>query len=126
MTVKSESRKLKASSFKRSICPIACALDVIGDKWSLLIIRDLFQGKHRYNQFLESREGITTNILAERLQRLENAGLVHKTRYQNHPVRYEYHLTTTGTTLEPVIWSIVDWANQQMPGTYKPVYTHHP
>ncbi len=120
MTIKTETRRLKANSFKRSVCPIACALDLIGDKWTLLIIRDLFKGKHRYNQFHESGEGITTNILAERLQRLEKAGLVCKTPYQTRPVRYEYHLTDTGKTLESVIWSIVDWSNSQIPGTNKP------
>jgi DNA-binding HxlR family transcriptional regulator len=120
MTIKTETRRLKANSFKRSICPIACTLDLMGDKWTLLIIRDLFKGKHRYNQFHESGEGITTNILAERLQRLEKAGLVFKTPYQTRPVRYEYHLTDTGKTLDTVIWSIIEWANRQIPGTNKP------
>jgi DNA-binding HxlR family transcriptional regulator len=120
MAQRTEIRKLNASSFKRSCCPIACMLDVIGDKWTLLIIRDLFRNRHRYNQFLESGEGITTNILAERLQRLEHAGLIKKSPYQKKPVRYEYHLTDTGKSLEPVIWSIVDWANRYIPGTYKP------
>jgi len=120
MVAKTETRRLKANSFKRSICPIACTLDLIGDKWTLLIIRDLFKGKRRYNQFYESSEGITTNILAERLQRLEKAGLVFKTPYQKRPVRYEYHLTDTGKTLDTVIWSMVEWANSQIPGTSKP------
>lgn len=123
MTIKSEIRKLKSSSFNRSTCPISCVLDVIGDKWTLLVIRDLFRNKHRYSQFLESGEGITTNILAERLQRLEQAGFIHKTPYQKNPVRYEYHLTDTGKSLEPVMWSIVEWANKYIPGTYKPKRT---
>ena len=123
MVINTETRQLKANSFKRSDCPVACAMDIIGDKWTLLVVRDLFRGKHRYNQFLESREGITTNILAERLQRLEQSGLIHKTPYQKNPVRYEYHLTDTGKSLEPVMWSIVEWANKYIPGTYKPKRT---
>lgn len=123
MVGRNEIRRLKQGSFKRSSCPLACALDLIGDKWTLLIIRDLFRGKHRYNEFLESSEGITTNILAERLQRLERTGLVTRTRYQDRPPRYDYHLTDTGKSLEPVMWSIVDWANNRLPGTYKPERT---
>ena len=120
MAKKSETTRLKNSSFKRSACPVACALDIIGDKWTLLIIRDLIKGKHRYNEFLESKEAITTNILANRLQRLEEAGLIFKSPYQNNPVRYEYFLTDTGNTLRPVVRSIVEWANSQIPGTQKP------
>lgn len=120
MARETETRQLTSNSFKRSACPLACAMDVIGDKWTLLIIRDLFRGKHRYNQFLESGEGITTNILADRLQRMEKTGLISKTPYQKNPLRYEYHLTDTGKSLEPVMWSIVDWANRYIPGTYRP------
>ena len=120
MATRTETRQLKARSFRRSDCPVACALDVIGDKWTLLIIRDLFKGKNRYNQFLESKEGITTNILADRLQHLESAGLVRKSPYQERPVRYEYHLTETGKTLRTVLWSIIGWANGQIPGTNIP------
>lgn len=125
MTARPETRKLKENSFKRSNCPIACALDLIGDKWTLLIIRDLFRGKHRYNEYLESGEGITTNILAERLQRLERIGLVTRMPYQEKPLRYEYHLTETGKSLGPVMWAIIDWANRQIPGTYKPKRARH-
>jgi len=123
MARKIETRQLQANSFKRSGCPVACTMDIIGDKWTLLIVRDLFKNKHRYNQFLESGEGITTNILADRLQRLVKSGLVCKTPYQKNPVRYEYHLTDTGKSLEPVMWSIVEWANKYIPGTYKPKRT---
>ena len=103
-------------SFKRSDCAIACALDLIGDKWTLLIIRDLLLGKHRYKEFSESRERIPSNILANRLQRLEQAGFINKTPYQENPVRYEYHLTTAGKELMPVIRAIVIWADRHLPG----------
>lgn len=107
-------------SFKRSSCAIACTLDLIGDKWTLLVIRDLFFGKTRYKEFQESAEGIPTNILADRLQNLEKAGLVSRTPYQERPVRYEYHLTETGRSLGPVLKAIANWAGKQMPVTGRP------
>ena len=114
-------RRLKAESFRRSECAIACTLDLIGDKWTLLVVRDLFFGKTRYKEFQESDEKIPTNILAARLQRLEEAGLIFRTPYQDRPVRYEYHLTETGRTLGPVLKSIVKWALKELPGTYTPL-----
>ena len=111
---------LKKLSFQRSDCPLACVLDVMGDKWTLLIVRDLFHGKHRFSEFLQSGEDIKTNILAERLKRLEKAGLVKKSPYQNNPPRYEYHLTKTGSKLFPIIKSFVKWARTHIPGTRKP------
>ena len=112
--------KLKKMSLQRSDCPLSCALDILGDKWTLLIIRDIFHGKHRFSEFLESGEDIKTNILTERLKRLETAGLIKKIPYQDNPPRHEYHLTNTGKTLSPVIKSIVHWARTHIPGTRKP------
>jgi len=121
MGIKEERKSLKSHSFKRSDCAIACTLDLLGDKWTLLIIRDLFFGKNRYKEFHESEERIPTNILASRLQKMESAGLITKKPYQDNPVRYEYHLTETGRSLEPVIQVILDWAGKQLPGIRKPV-----
>lgn len=101
----------------RSDCPIACALDLIGDKWTLLIVRDCFFGKHRFSQFLQSDERITTNILTERLKRLERAGLVVRSRYQEHPPRYEYHLSPSGIALAPIVQAMVAWGRSNIPGT---------
>ena len=98
----------------RSDCPVACTLDLIGDRWTLLIVRDLLMGKHRFSEFLGSGEGIKTNILAERLKRLERAGLVERTRYQEHPPRYEYHLTDRGASLGPVIKAMYAWGSAQL------------
>src|SRR3982074_741382 len=83
----------------RSVCPVACALDVFGDRWAFLVIRDLFPGKPRFSDFLPSPEHIPTNILAERLKRLERAGLVASAPYTEHPPRFEYHLTARGRAL---------------------------
>ena len=69
---------------RRSLCPVACSLDILGDRWTLLVIRDLFAGKSRFGEFLASPEHIPTNILAERLKRLERAGLAAPTGTQQH------------------------------------------
>jgi DNA-binding HxlR family transcriptional regulator len=95
----------------RSDCPVACTLDLIGDRWTLLIVRDLLKGKHRFSEFLGSGEGIKTNILAERLKRLERAGLVERSPYQERPPRYEYHLTETGRSLGPVVKTLYAWGS---------------
>lgn len=112
------SRLLQA---KRSDCPIASTLDVAGDKWTLLIIRDIgLFGKHRNKDFQDAGEGIPTNILANRLKQLVSAGLVEKRLYQDHPPRYEYHLTTAGRGLLPVIRAMATWAVANVEGTRLP------
>ncbi|GKS68279.1 transcriptional regulator, HxlR family [Nitrosomonas sp. PY1] len=103
--------------FERSCCPVACALDLLGDKWTLLIIRDLLRGKKRYQEFLESPERIATNILADRLKRIESAGLVIHQAYQQKPVRYEYALTKKGEDLTPILQALVKWGRAYYPDT---------
>jgi len=101
----------------RSLCPIAGALDVLGDTWTLLLMRDLlFYDKHRFAEFLDSPEGISTNILAERLKRLEQRGLVERRRYQQRPPRDEYYLTARGHDLLPVLRELIRWGKQHVPG----------
>jgi DNA-binding HxlR family transcriptional regulator len=99
----------------RSECPLSTALDVIGDKWSLLIVRDMCMNKARYGDFLSSPEGIPTNILANRLRRLEDTGIIEKKPYQTKPLRYEYSLTTKGANLLPVLQQLAIWAHQYVP-----------
>lgn len=106
---------------KGSPCPIAGTLDVLGDKWSLLIIRDLlFFDKRQYSDFLNSSESISTNILADRLQKLEQAGLVTKKAYQQAPRRYAYHPTDKARSLLPVMLEIIRWGSDHIPGTFRP------
>ena len=93
----------------RSKCPVSCALDLIGDRWSLLVVRDLMRGKRRFAEFLESPEGIPTNILADRLKRLVEYGIATTTQYMEHPPRLEYSLTEKGEGLRPVIHEMVEW-----------------
>lgn len=103
---------------RRSPCPIACTLDLVGDRWTLLVIRDMmFFGKQRFDEFLESPEGISTNILANRLKSLEEMGLVEKQPYSSHPRRMNYQLTERGQSLRPVLKTIIAWGQKQLPDT---------
>lgn len=104
----------------RSLCPVANALDVLGDRWTLLVIRDLVNGKRRFGEFLESPERIPTNILAERLKRLERVGIVATRPYQTRPTRYEYHLTARGQDVRPILDAVATWGLAQYPGTRRP------
>ena len=104
----------------RSGCPIATTLDLVGDKWSMVILRDLLTGKRRFAQFLASPERITTNVLADRLTRMEAHGLIQRRAYSERPPRYEYLLTEKGAGLLPVLQEISRWANTHIPGTWHP------
>ncbi|MGB3536384.1 MAG: helix-turn-helix domain-containing protein [Microcoleaceae cyanobacterium] len=105
----------------RSSCPIACTLDLIGDRWTLLIIRDMmFFGKQRFDQFLDSPEGISTNILASRLKSLEASGLVEKKPYSNHSRRMNYYLTERGESLRPLLKMMTKWGLKQLADTQIP------
>ncbi len=105
----------------RSQCPVCGALDVLGDKWTLLIVRDmLYMGKTRYGQFAKSMEGIPTNILADRLKKMQKLGLITAKPYQKHPPRYEYRLTPMGEGLRPVLVELMRWSNTHIPGTMVP------
>jgi len=97
----------KPDGFRRSRCAIANTLDLVGDKWSLLVIRDLLRGKRTYGELAESPERIPTNILADRLKRLEEAGIIARTPYQQRPARYSYALTAKGAALGDVLLALV-------------------
>ncbi len=116
-------KKISRSVSKRSSCPIATTLDVIGDKWSLLVIRDIrLFGRHRNKDFQQAGEGIPTNILADRLKTLVNKGLLEKHLYQDNPPRYEYYLTEAGEGLLPVIMSMAVWAENYIKGIKIPEF----
>src|SRR5436190_4636545 len=102
---------------KRSSCPAACALDIAGDKWTLLVVRDLLRGRRTYGELAESPERIPTNILADRLRRLEEHGLVKAAPYQRRPLRYAYTLTEKGLGLETVLASLARWGKRHLRGT---------
>ena len=109
--------KTEARGFLRSPCAVACTLDLVGDKWSLLVVRDLLRGNVTYGELQNSPEGIPTNILADRLKRLEEARLIAKSAYQEHPVRYAYELTEKGKALSDVLLAFVRWGKKHIPGT---------
>ena len=111
------SRTAKAYDFARSDCAVASTLDIVGDKWSLLVIRDLFGGKKTYGEMLESDERIPTNILADRLRRLEDAGIIEKSAYQQRPVRFAYTLTAKGRDMGDILLALVRWGRKHIPGT---------
>jgi DNA-binding HxlR family transcriptional regulator len=105
------------NSTRRSPCPIACALDLLGDRWTLLIVRDLFAGKSRFQDFVRSPEGIATNILTDRLNRLTAAGLIEATPSATRAGSSDYRLTPQGRSLYPVLEAVRDWALAHLPGT---------
>jgi len=95
---------------KRSDCPISCTLDIIGDKWSLLIIRDvMLRGKMSYSEFLNSEEKIATNILVNRLTILEGEKILVKKVSDENKSKYIYSLTQKGADLLPIIIELMDW-----------------
>jgi DNA-binding HxlR family transcriptional regulator len=96
---------------RRSDCPIGFALDIFGDRWTLLIVRDLlFFGKTSYGDFLSSKEGIATNILADRLETLERAGIVKKASDIANKTKFIYSLTAKGIDLLPALLEIIVWS----------------
>lgn len=104
-------------SFERSSCPITNALDIFGDKWTLLVIRDLALGKRRYQNLIASPERIASNILADRLKKLEDAGIIARQAYQQRPARYEYILTEKGEELKPILETIISWGLKHFAGS---------
>lgn len=103
----------------RSGCPIASTLDIVGDKWSLLIIRTLVLGPASYSDFLSKAERIATNILAERLRRLEDAGLIRQLQPRQGSLRGSYVLTATGAALIPALQALALWGEEHLPGRWK-------
>ena len=117
MKTHAKPKGLRAMSLKRSDCPLSCTLDLIGDKWSLLIVRDLLFGCSRYGELLKSGEGIPTNILSQRLRHLENAGIIERHDSSQPRARYEYRLTAAGRALGPAVRALAEWGRGEIAGT---------
>ncbi|TDN36799.1 transcriptional regulator [Hymenobacter sp. UV11] len=106
---------------QRSTCPISTSLDVLGDKWTLLIIRDMvFAGKSTYGQFLQSAEKMATNILADRLAVLESQGLLTKAVAADKKSKFTYRLTEKGVAIVPILVELVLWGAQHSATTIDP------
>jgi len=101
----------------RSECSISRTLELLGDKWTLLVVRDLmWHGKHTFRDLQGSAEHIPSNLLSQRLGKLMELGLVARQPYQERPVRHAYHLTETGRTLEPVLLQVMAWGHEHLGG----------
>ena len=107
----------KRKQHKRSPCPIACSLDIIGDKWTLLIVRDLVLGRSHFREFISSPEQIATNILSNRLARLMEYELIEKFPSDEQPGREAYRLTEKGRTLAKIVKALADWGLENIAGT---------
>lgn len=108
-----------SSEERRSACPIAGSLDILGDKWTLLVLRDLLDGKSRFSEFERSPERIPTNILTDRLRRLERAGLVEREKVDGSK-RWGYRPTDKGVAIRPVLLALVEWGNSHLQDTWVP------
>src|SRR5262245_2827807 len=102
---------------RRSDCAVACTLDLIGDRWTLLVVRDLLRGRRYFDEFLRSPEGIATNILAARLRALCEQGLVEKTPDPADRRRYTYRLSDDGLRLAELLGAMAAWGLKYLPGT---------
>ena len=107
---------MKQKQYRRSDCPINFALETFGDMWSLLIVRDIvYFGKKTYGEFLESDEGIATNILASRLAQLEQKGVLLKKPHDTDKRKEVYALTEKGLDLIPILLELANWSAQHDP-----------
>lgn len=118
---KTREKRATTRAPRRSRCPVACTLDVLGDRWTLLVVRDVIRGKRRFAELLESAEHIPTNILADRLKRLVGLGVLRSRRYSDHPPRLEYQLTAKGDDLRPVLRAMVEWGVKHAGGKMPPL-----
>lgn len=105
---------MKWNDLSDDVCPVARAMSVIGDRWTLLILRDCFLGKSRFEDFQKSL-GITRHVLADRLKRLVDEGVLEKAAYSQHPPRYDYVLTDKGRDFGPALRGLRDWGRTHMP-----------
>jgi DNA-binding HxlR family transcriptional regulator len=96
-------------------CPVARTLDIVGDRWTMLIIRDIFLKRRRFSEILESLDGISPNLLADRLKRLEEVGILTRRFYSDHPPRAEYVFTEKGKAFGKVVQAIKDWGDAWEP-----------
>ena len=110
-------QRKKPESQRRSPCPVACTLDIVGDRWTLLIVRDMILGRSRFKDFTASPEGIPTNILSERLERLLASGIIEQIPAEDGTKRLAYRLTEKGDALRPMLRAFRDWGLKWEPGT---------
>jgi DNA-binding HxlR family transcriptional regulator len=112
------------SDYDDQNCSIARSLELVGERWTLLIIREGFLGTHRFDEF-QRNLGIARNVLQARLERLTDAGIMRRVAYQQRPPRYEYRLTSKGVDLWPVIVALLKWGDRHAAPGGPPVVLEH-
>jgi DNA-binding HxlR family transcriptional regulator len=105
-------------------CSVAGALEVVGEKWSLLVIRELFLGSRKFND-IAANTGAPRDVLTVRLRRLEELGVIERRAYSEHPPRHEYVLTAAGKDLRPVIMALKEWGDSHVMHDYLPPHLEH-
>ena len=108
-----------ANDYPGQECSIARSLELIGERWTLLVIRDVFNGRRRFEQ-IQASLGVARNVLSARLDRLVDEGILERHRYQERPERFEYRLTEKGLDLWPVLVSLLAWGDRHLAGTAGP------
>lgn len=117
---------MSSGRYKRSRCPVVFALDIFGDRWTLIVVRDMvFRGLSTYSEFLNAGESIATNILADRLKRLETAGIVSRFRDTDQGARFRYQLSEKGLELVPVLVEMMRWSSRNDPDSPIPKELRH-
>ena len=114
---------MKWEDLAQEPCSVARSVAVIGDRWTLMILRDCFLGVRRFDAFQE-RLGISRTIIADRLKHLTEEGVLRRVAYQEHPIRHEYRLTDKGLDLHPVVMAIVHWGDRHYAGEAGPPLLH--
>jgi DNA-binding HxlR family transcriptional regulator len=112
-------------TYDTQICSIARTLEVVGERWTLLVLRDVLRGTRRFDELIRSL-GVARNVLSDRLDRLVAHGLLERRPYQDHPPRFEYHPTAKGSELVVVLFSLMHWGDRHLAGPAgPPVLTEH-
>ena len=111
-------------AYEHQVCSVARSLELVGDRWTLLIVRDALRGVHRFDDF-RARLGVAHNVLSDRLSRLTEVGVLERRRYQRRPDRYEYHLTQQGRDLWPVVMSLLLWGDRYLAADGPPKLALH-
>jgi DNA-binding HxlR family transcriptional regulator len=106
-------------TYDNQVCSVARTLEVLGERWTLLIVRDVLHGLHRFEEF-QSSLGVARNVLTDRLKRLVEAGILERVEYQQRPRRFEYHLTPVGRELGIVVIGLMQWGDRHLAGPEGP------
>jgi DNA-binding HxlR family transcriptional regulator len=114
---------MKWDDIDRQVCSVARALAVVGERWTLLIVRDAFKGTRRFEEF-QGNLGVTRHRLAERLTKLVEEGVLTKVPYSHRPIRHEYRLTRKGLALYPVLISLSHWGDEWLDNGDGPPFTY--